>query len=124
MAVTEFTLSIALSLLGLFISFFVGTWGGKTDRLMFPSLVVFGLVIPIIISVLYGYLNPLIIIFDWPTHIVVPQMAVFAGCITGGFLGLKAGRIWQEDNDRSCLQCQLIPITLLLLISMFVLFLQ
>ena len=123
MAVTELTLSTALALVGLLLSLFVGTLGGKNDRMIIPSIAIFGVVVPLIFSFLYGLWSPFIIIFDWPTVLLVPQMTIFAGTIVGGFLGLKAGMIWYDDNDRSCLQCQLVPITLLVLASLIILLL-
>jgi hypothetical protein len=87
-------------------------------------MVIFGLVIPIIISLIFGSLRPLVAIYDWPamSYRVPPESAIFTGCIVGGFLGFKAGGIWHNDNDRSCLQCLLVPISLLTLGSLAVLF--
>ncbi|MFW9920767.1 MAG: hypothetical protein ACFFED_14275 [Candidatus Thorarchaeota archaeon] len=123
MAFTELTLSITLAMISLFISLFVGTWGGKEERALLPSLLLFVLIIPIVFSFVYGFLTPIITLFDWPSSwFATPQMAIFAGSFIGGFLGLKAGMIWTDDNDRSCIQCLLVPISLVLVASLVILF--
>ena len=50
MAVTELTLSISLGMVGMILSLIVGTIGGKSYRMLFPSLAIFGAIIPIILA--------------------------------------------------------------------------
>jgi len=124
MALTILTLAIVFSMCGLFISLFVGTFGGKADSFTLPSLVIFSIVIPLILSIIFSFFLPLVTLFDWPAMAIPlpPQSAIFLGCIVGGLLGMKAGSVWYEENDRSCLQCLLVPISLLTLGSLVVLF--
>ncbi len=122
MAVTE--LSLALSL-GMISSVVVGTWGRKNYEMLFPSLVIFGAVIPIILTIVYGYLSPFITLMDWPSshYTFIPPIVGFIASWAGGYFGLKAGYYWERDADRSCFQCLLIPISLLLIGFVIVLFL-
>ena len=126
MAVTELTLSISLGMVGMILSLIVGTIGGKSYRMLFPSLAIFGAIIPIILALAYGEFSPLITVMDWPAtnhYVPWPPTVGFVASWAGGVLGLKAGGIWHRDDDRSCFQCLLVPISLLILGSFIVLFL-
>ena len=126
MAVTELTLSISLGMVGMILSLFVGTLGGKNFKLYFPSIAIFGAIIPIILALAYNEFSPLITLLDFPrssVYITWPPTVGFVASWAGGLLGLKAGGIWHRDDDRSCFQCLLVPISLLILGSFIVLFL-
>jgi hypothetical protein len=104
----------------------VGTFGGKNFKLYFPSIAIFGAVIPIILALAYNEFSPLITLMDWPAtnhYVPWPPTVGFVTSWVGGLLGLKAGGYWRRDDDRSCFQCLLVPITLLILGSFIVLFL-
>lgn len=124
MAFTFVTLVVVFSMTGLFLSLLVGSLGGKAENLMVVSLIIFGIAIPLILSIFFGFLIPFVSLDDWPmlSYPMPPQSAIFIGCWVGGFLGMKAGRIWNVDNDRSCFQCLLVPISLITIGSLLVLF--
>ena len=44
MAVTELTLALSLGMVGMILSLVVGTIGGKSYRMLFPSIALFGAV--------------------------------------------------------------------------------
>jgi hypothetical protein len=128
MAVTYFSLLIAVSMITLVVSLFMGTLGGKNSQLLVPSLVSFLVVVPIIFGIIFWVASaPYAVVgifYDWiSSYPISPISAIFVGSTTGGFLGIKAGTIWLEDNDRSCMQCMLVPISLLVLASLVVLLL-
>lgn len=125
MAVTEFSLAISLGMIGMISSVVVGTWGGKGQKALIPSLIIFGAVIPIILAIVYGNLSSFVTIMDWPSshYAFVPHIVAFIGSWVGGCFGLKAGQYWVLDGDRSCFQCLLVPTGLLLIGSVIVLFL-
>ena len=125
MAVTEVSLALSLGMIGMISSVVVGTWGGKEQETLFPSLIIFGAVIPIILAIVYGNLSSFITLMDWPSssYALIPHITAFIGSWVGGFFGLKAGHYWESDGDRSCFQCLLVPTGLLLIGSVIVLFL-
>jgi hypothetical protein len=118
MTVTITSVGLAVTMVGVLIALFTGAYGGRNygSRLL-VSIVVFGVIVPIVLSFLYGFLIIDVTIYDWPHgfYDFPPQMAVLTGCWVGGCLGIKAGNIWQSDSDRSCLQCLLVPISLLVI---------
>lgn len=125
MVVTEVTLALSLAMIGMLLSLVAGTWGGKTYRMLLPSIAIFGAVIPICLALVYTGLSPFIIIMDWAGRPIVPWPPItgFVSSWAGGFFGLKAGGIWERDEDKSCFQCLLLPISLLVVGSVLVLFL-
>ena len=112
MAVTQFTLMLSVVFIAIILSVVVGTWGGKNDNMVAPSLVVFGLVIPFCFSFVYIALSSFITTTHWLVSIFDfwPETVVFAGSWVGGYLGLRAGDTWHRDNDQSSFQCLLLYI--------------
>ncbi|MHA1638488.1 MAG: hypothetical protein ACTSUO_01620 [Candidatus Thorarchaeota archaeon] len=125
MAVTEVSLAFSLGMIGMISSVVVGTWGGKEQETLFPSLMIFGAVIPILLAIIYGSLSSFITLMDWPSspYTFIPPIVGFIASWVGGFFGLKAGHYWEHDGDKSCFQCLLLPAGLLLIGSFIVLFL-
>jgi hypothetical protein len=126
MAVTQITLALSLGMVGMILSLMVGTFGGKSYKMFFPSLAIFGAVIPIILALAYIEFSPLITLLDWPNIAFYDPGPLAVGFVTswvGGLLGIKAGGYWNRDDDRSCFQCLLVPVSLLLIGSLAVLFL-
>ncbi len=124
MAFAATTLGITLALVSMILSLLIGSISGRDARRLIPVFIFAWIVIPLSLSFLFYNLGDLIVLYDWPEGSLSfgPETAIFAGSIVGGLLGIKAGTIWSEDRDRSCLQCTLLPIVLLLVVSLIVLF--
>ena len=125
MAVTILTLTFTLTMVGILLSFLVGAVGGKNDTFLLPSVILFFVVLPLILTFLSLFLYPLTTVNDWPNFgwNINPQTVFFVGCIGSGFLGMKAGSILRAHNDKSLIQCTLMPISLLTIVSILLLFL-
>ncbi|MFW9906993.1 MAG: hypothetical protein ACFFEF_00335 [Candidatus Thorarchaeota archaeon] len=123
MPVTEITLGVLLTFIGMIISLIIGSLGGKEYRWLVPSVLLFGIGIPLLMFSTYLSFSSHVVAIDWPRSAFwsEPYLASAIGCWAGGFLGIKAGSIWSRDDDRSCLQCSLVPVFLLLLGSIILL---
>ncbi len=120
MVLSEVVLAVLFSLSGMILAILLGSLGTKyVGRLTPISIVVFGVLLPIMFSFLFLQLMQYVTILDWPRGggrfvAISPLTAIFVAAWFGGFLGLYAGKIWGEENDKSCLQCVLLPISLVL----------
>lgn len=124
MAVTLLTVTIVLSLIGLIITLLLGSLGGRKLNYIVPILVVCWIIAPIALSVVLLSMTPFITVDDFPYGFYLGwEGVILAGCVIGSLFGLKAGQIWADDNDLSCLKCLLVPISLLTLASLAVLLL-
>jgi len=114
---SEVILAVLLSLSGMIVAILIGTLGNKyIGRLTLISIVLFGVLLPIVFSLLFLQLMQYVTILDWPYGagrfvVISPYTPIIVAAWIGGFLGLYAGKIWDEANDKSCLQCILVPIS-------------
>jgi len=118
---TEVVLALLISFLGMLFAVLVGSLGNRSPgKITLLSILMFGVVLPVVLSFLFIQLMQYVTVLDWPTgggrYIAIsPPIAIFMASWLGGFLGLYAGKLWGEGNDKSCLQCILMPLSLVLL---------
>lgn len=127
MVFTQITLALCLSLIAVIISILIGAIGmRKAGYATIVSIIVFLVIIPIATYLIYLNLEIYAIILDWPVDagsflgLWSPPNVIMIASWLGGFLGMFSGKYWAED-DRSCLQCLLVPFILLIAASIVIL---
>jgi hypothetical protein len=126
LALTELTLTIAITLITMLASVIVCHRLGRTpDTGCVPSLLVGGIVLPVIFFFFFAPFYAQVTLFDWPSgyHNFPPQVVVWIGGFAGGIIGFYTGESWNEEGTMSCLVCVLVPIMLLTILSIVVVFL-
>lgn len=121
MVFTETVLAVLIAVLGMLFAVLIGSIGNKSPgKITTASILSFGIFLPLVLSFLFMQFIQYVTILDWPYGggrfaVISPPIAIFVASWVGGFLGLYAGKIWGEGDDKSCLQCILMPLSLILL---------
>ncbi|TFF95674.1 hypothetical protein EU546_02835 [Candidatus Thorarchaeota archaeon] len=124
MPLTQVLLTWFLVFVGLILSILSTAYGEKR----YPQSIGVSVIIPLILVpasmlLLYSLILPHVTAMDWwwvgtfRGWVVNPFIVIVVITWPGWLMGHFAGKYWVEDNDRSCLQCMLGPIFLLLLAS-------
>lgn len=124
LVLSEIDLTVIIALSGLLLAILFGSLGSKfVGRQTFCSIILFGVVLPVVLSIIHIQLMTHVEIMNWPRAggrytAITPLTAILVSSWFGGILGLYAGKIWGEENDKSCLQCLLQLFLLILLGSL------
>ena len=123
MALTETLLVSALLLSALALSILLSAYGEYREE-HFIAISVIGalVVVPVLMIAVYNLLLPYVTAMDWWTfrsyrlvEVGQPDELIIVMTWPGWLIGRFAGKYWKQDADRSCLQCALGPIVLILL---------
>ncbi|MFW9913151.1 MAG: hypothetical protein ACFFEU_11800 [Candidatus Thorarchaeota archaeon] len=123
MALTEATLTIAITLITMLTSVIVCHRLGRTpDTGSVPSLLAGGIVLPVVFLIVFAPFYAQVTLFDWPSgyYNFPPQIVVWIGGLVGGIIGFYSGESWNKEGNLSCLVCVLVPIMLLTILSIVV----
>ena len=127
MVLTQITLALSIALVAAIISLLVGAVGmRKAGNVTIISVIAFLVFVPLATYMLYLNLEIYATVLDWPVELGTflglwsPPNAILLASMLSGFLGMIAGKYWAED-DRSCLQCLLVPFILVMILSIVIL---
>ncbi|MFW9804138.1 MAG: hypothetical protein ACFFFC_15870 [Candidatus Thorarchaeota archaeon] len=126
MALTEATLTIAITLITMLASVIVCHYLGRApDTGSVPSLLAGGIVLPVVFLIVFAPFYAQVTLFDWPSgyYDFPPQVVVWIGGIVGGLIGFYSGESWNKEGTVNCLVFFLVPIMLLVILSIVVVFL-
>jgi hypothetical protein len=95
--------------------------GRGLDSDFLKALVLLVIIIPLVAVAITLPLYEFAALNDWPNspYVLPPQFAVYVAAVLGGFLGLKAGMIWNQ-GEASCFYCLVSVAFVLGLISLIV----
>ncbi|TFF95678.1 hypothetical protein EU546_02855 [Candidatus Thorarchaeota archaeon] len=123
MPLTETLLVSALLVSALALSIFLSAYGEyREENFMAVSVIGALVVVPVLLIAAYNLLLPFVTVMDWWTfrsyrlvEVGQPDELIVVTTWPGWLIGRFAGKYWKQDADRSCLQCALGPIVVLLL---------
>ena len=129
MVLTQITLALSIALVAAIISLLVGAVGmRKTGIATIISIIAFLVFIPLATYMIYLNLEIYATVLDWPVEsgtflgLWSPPNVILLASMLSGILGMFSGKYWAED-DRSCLQCLLVPFIPVMILSVVILIL-